>query len=146
MKLTAIALLGLCLLAAPAQAYLDTVDLPPGADTGQTVTIAVLGGLTSSCWEFQDFETSLTGQLALVEITLINDTPPEISCLPVITPYDVYPEFVFNEAGTYTVRVVEHRFYLGSPLEDQIWEGTIEVTGETADQPVSWSAVKALYR
>ncbi len=146
MKLMAIALLGMCLLGTPAQAYLESVELPQGADTGQTVIVLVEGGLTSSCWEFLDFETSLTGQLALIEITLINDTPPEISCLPVVTPYEVYPEFVFTEAGTYTVRVVEHRFHLGVPLEDHIWEGTIEVTGETADQPVSWSAIKALYR
>ena len=52
-------------------------------------------------------------------------------CLGPTEPWELFPEFIFNYPGTWTIRFVEHCEHPGvSDYSDGVWEKEVAVTGQ----------------
>ena len=137
----------LCLgMALPAMAYIDQVQLPESAETGELVVALVEGSLPDTCWEFLGFDVELAGTEATIHLWTAFTAPPGVGCPAVLMPYDCFPELVFDRPGTWTVQVREHRSHPELVLPDLVHEQTIEVTGTVPSERRPWGGVKAAYR
>lgn len=124
---------------AVAASYVDTIQIiPPHPDPMEPVTLSVTGSMPSSCW-------ALGGQSA-TGFSLIDSSTPDIACLTVIVPFDVFFDLGGLPEGVHTITVSEWHQSLYDPGQ---WSHPVTFT--VGDPPVegaqtSWSAVKALYR
>ena len=142
----------LLLLADPAQAYLNGVEIvDPPVVAGQPLTIKVLGEAPNPCWGVSvptdDADTAEPGRIRVL-VELRDETPPGVGCVMMIQPYEVQRTFADGfAAGSYVIEVVERTFTSPVPQERTL-EVPLEIVardelpgGDTS----GWGAVKALY-
>lgn len=134
------------LAASPAAAFVDEVSLPSSAETGAPIEVAIWGFLPDPCWILQDITTSMGDLVATIQITIFYDNPDGMGCPQVLVPYEAFPALVFDQAGEWTVQVIELSLRPGFPDEEMVMEFPVSVTGEVTVVRTTFEAVKSLYR
>lgn len=147
MRPLAIALLLVALLAAPAMAMVVPTTVPEDAATGETYTLVFDYDSGSSCNHFRGTQTSQEGLVQIIEITTLVDLPPAGYCTGPSEMFLFDEDFVWNEPGLWTLRVIEHSVRPDLPdWPDVVEEFEFTVTGPVPAESVSFGAIKALYR
>lgn len=149
--LSAILALGALLAAAPAPAQFTifraiTTD-PALPAVGDTVIITVSAEMQDSCWSLLGHACADT---VAPEIVIAADTYDCAdrecgSCMAVPVPFEVSCQYVFETAGSYTIRAVENAD-TGRGGFHYDFERVIEVAEEVPAATLGWSALKSMYR
>lgn len=128
---------------APTHALLKQVFFDPIAPSPQDVLeVSVIGEFPDGCWQFDRIEARLELGLVVVDVYVVDTSDRQSSCPTVIIPYVKSVEVGPLDAGSYLLRVVEHRDSTRvSPT--QTIEASLQVSVPTL-RP-TWSTVKARY-
>jgi len=137
----------LIILAGSASAIVVPTTVPEEAATGEAFTITFDYDSGDACIHFQGTQTSREGLVQIIEVTSLVDLPPEGYCTGPSEMFLFDEEFVCNEPGAWTLRVIEHNVRPDAPdWPDVIEEFNFTVTGQVAGESISFGAIKALYR
>lgn len=142
LTLTLTLLLSLC-MSHPADATLKQVSFVPiSPSPNDVLEVRVSGEFSDGCWRFDRIEARLDPGLVMVDVYVVDTSDRQDSCPAVIIPYLKSVEVGPLDAGSYLLRVVEHRDSARVPPTQTI-EASLQVSVPT--QRPTWSVVKARY-
>jgi hypothetical protein len=135
------------LAAAPANAFMEQVFVPDVVEAGEPFSVFVIGYLSDPCWEVVNQRHLFDGNLITFDVFTAYTAPPGSGCVQIIMPYDVSEQMTIPAAGSWLVRVIEHRYNpYGADGPNQVLEFAVTATGTVAVEKVSWGALRARYR
>jgi len=122
-----------------------TIQVSPDMPrVGETVTVTASGQFPDTCWLVRVFDCGeLEGDV--IDVTVNSYDHYWALCLPVITPYEVVCTYIFQAAGTYTLRAHDIGESLIRPYE-RVSSCEIVVVEHVGVEETNWSAFKARYR
>lgn len=127
----------------PARAALKQVSfLPVSPSPNDVLEISVMGEFPDGCWHFDRIEGRYEQGLVVVDVFVVDTADRQHDCPSVIIPYVKSVEVGPLDAGSYLLRVIEHRDSDRVP-PTQTLSASLQVSVPTA-RP-SWTAVKARY-
>lgn len=133
--------------AAPANAFMEEVFVPKAVEAGAPFSVMVFGSLSDPCWEVVNQRHLFDGNVITFDIFTAYTAPPGTGCPQVLVPYDVAEQMTIPDAGSWLVRVVEHRYNPYWPETIlQTLEFWVTVTVTVAVEKIAWGTLRAHYR
>jgi hypothetical protein len=135
------------LAAAPANAFMEQVFVPDVVEAGEPFSVFVIGYLSDHCWEVVNQRHLFDGNLITFDVFTAYTAPPGSGCVQIIMPYDVSEQMTIPAAGSWLVRVIEHRYNpYGGGYPNQVLEFAVTATGTVTMEKISWGTLRAHYR
>jgi hypothetical protein len=133
--------------AASANAFMEQVFVPKIVESGAPFSVMVFGYLADPCWEVVNQRHLFDGNVITFDVFTAYTAPPGSGCPQVIVPYDVAEQMTIPDAGSWLVRVVEHRYNPYWPETIlQTLEFEVTATGTVTMEKISWGTLRAHYR